>query len=130
MKSRNTGTADAGVVRIGSDQKVHVDGLVIDSGDVAAFLSKAPHGEIVERFIAAVEVGVSCLDRATAGRDMDFVKRQLQEQVHVVVNQVQKIPANLADELKKHMGTKEGQVLAPVATLIGTTAIPSSQAAK
>ena len=121
MKSINSVTADSRVVRIGSDQKVHVDGLVIDSGDVATFLSRAPEGEIVKRFIAAVEVGVSCLDRATAGRDMDFVKRQLQEQVHVVLDQVNKIPASVADELKKHMGTKEGQVLAPVATLINTT---------
>ncbi|MEE9296699.1 MAG: hypothetical protein V3W34_17280 [Phycisphaerae bacterium] len=121
MKSRNTVSPDAQAVRIGSDQKVHVDGLVIDSGDVASFLSRAPDAEIVERFIAAVEVGVSCLERATAGRDMDFVKRQLQNQVHVVLGQIQKIPANLADELKKYMGTKEGQVLAPVAALIGTT---------
>ncbi len=71
--------------------------------------------------IAALELGVACLERASAARDIDFVRRQLQDQVRVVCAQMETIPAKLVEGVTERLGTKNGQLLAPVAALVGAT---------
>jgi len=73
------------------------------------------------RLISAVEIGVGCLERAATTRDTDFVRQQMEEQVRLVTAEVEEIPAQLELELRKQIGTKDGQVLAPLAALVGTT---------
>jgi len=108
-------------VWVDKNKRVHINEVVVDSTQVAAFIAEAPDDQRVQRLTDALEVGASCLERTAAGRDLDFVKRQVQEQVCILMDQVRKIPASLAVELKALLGTKDGQVLAPVAALIGTT---------
>jgi hypothetical protein len=112
--------AATSAVRIAEDGSVHV-ALVIRSREISAYVSRFAEDERGSRLIDAMVLGVACLERANAGRDMEFVRQQLQEQVRIVVGEIGKIPAKVEGELRKCIGAKDGQVLAPVATFVGTT---------
>lgn len=121
MTKTNRTDAAAGAVRVGQDGKTRVEGLVIGCPEVAAYLSRFPDQEREARFVGAVEVGVACLERATTACDLDFVRRQIQEQIRVVTAQMEAIPARLEEQVRKQIGVGNGQVLAPVAAVVATT---------
>jgi hypothetical protein len=109
-----------GHVRIRND-RVHVEDLVFASREVAGYLERVPEPDRAGSLVRAAEVGVFCLERASASRDMDFVRQQLDRQLHLVTAELEKVPGKLKQELLKHVGTKEGQVLAPIAATVTTT---------
>lgn len=107
-------------VHITSEQVV-VENLVIANREVAGFLEKVPEPERPKALVHAAEVGVFCLERASFVRDLDFVRQQFDQQLRVITGEMEKIPLKVEQELLKKVGTNDGQVLAPVATLVATT---------
>jgi hypothetical protein len=72
-----------GHVHVRNDQ-VHVENLVLASREVAGYLERVPEPDRPERLTRAAEVGVFCLERASAARDIDFVRQQLDQQLQTV----------------------------------------------
>src|SRR3989442_986409 len=100
------------------DGGVHVRSLLISRSDVASYLRAIPEEDRVVAFIHAVEVGVFSLQRARAGADMDFVRRELDTLLARVHQVVGGVPAALEARLVERIGTADGQVLAPVQALV------------
>jgi hypothetical protein len=100
------------------ENSIRIIDLEVPGKEVADFFRDMQADEREQEFIAAVELGVSCLQRTQVGRDIDFVKRQLDLLLHNVDEKVKTIPQETQTALIAKLGTGEGQVLAPVQTLI------------
>ena len=100
---------------------VHVRDLVIARQDVADYLRAIPQEERALAFIHAVEVGVFCLERARAGADLEFVRRQVDSLLIRVQQDVAAVPAAIEKQLIEKIGTSDGQVLAPVQLVVTQT---------
>jgi hypothetical protein len=116
----NPGGLDSARIAI-ADGQVIVENLAIPNQVIVDYLQAKPEEEWPNSFIEAAEVGIFCLERANATRDLDFVRQQIQQQVALVIGELGKIPANLQVELLKKIGNQDGQVLAPISALINTT---------
>jgi ElaB/YqjD/DUF883 family membrane-anchored ribosome-binding protein len=88
----------------------------------AEYLSRHPAPERVRLFGRAVEIGVFCLERTTSSQDLEFIRRHADRVMHDVAAVVGTIPKAISSELVQVIGTRDGQVLAPVVQLIDTTA--------
>ena len=104
------------------DTGIQIKHLDIPSKDVAEFLRRIPESERVLTLTHAIEVGVFCLERASAGQDLDFVRRQIQDLLNSVQGAVEKIPEDTQKSLSAKIGTGDGQVLAPIHALVGQVA--------
>lgn len=93
---------------------VSVDGLKFTNDDVADALEKMDPRERRDELVKMIEVGQHCLERASNGKDTDFVKRQLEKLVGTVIKKVGPIPETVQAELMKKIGVKDGQVLQPL----------------
>jgi hypothetical protein len=100
---------------------VLVANLLISSQEVAGYLEKVPEPQRPDTLARATEVGVFCLERASTSRDLDFVRQQLDHQLRLVTTALEKLPVKVQQELLKHVGTKDGQLLAPIAATVATT---------
>jgi hypothetical protein len=107
-------------VEVRSGQVV-VTNLVIGSREVAGFLERVSEDERAKKLVDATEVGVACLERATATLNLDFLRQQCEQQFHLLAGEVASIPAKIQDELLKKVGIGEGQVLAPLAAFVSAT---------
>jgi hypothetical protein len=65
-----------------------------------------------------VEVGTFCLEHASAAQDLEFVRREVESLMGEVEKRVSSIPVELERTLMTRIGTAEGQVLAPIQSLI------------
>lgn len=90
----------------------------IASRDVAAYLLALDDDDRSQAFVHAVEVGVYCIQRATATVDIEFVKRKVNEVVTDLGAKLDLFPAKLEKELVEKLGSEDGQVLKPVVDLI------------
>ncbi|MCH8342386.1 MAG: hypothetical protein IH983_00175 [Planctomycetes bacterium] len=90
----------------------------IASRDVAAYLLALKDDDRSQAFVHAVEVGVYCIQRATATVDIEFVKRRVNEIVTDVGAKIDLIPVKLEKELVEKLGSEDGQVLKPIVDLI------------
>ena len=102
-------------------QTLEIDGDVltlhsfqIRNADVVAYLSQQPLEDQPLAFTRAVEVGVHCLERASAAKDTEFVKRQVERLLNEMESKVGTIPSKVRDELLSKVGTGDGQVLKPL----------------
>jgi len=100
------------------DGGVHVRSLLIPRSDVASYLRAICEEDRVVAFIHAVEVGVFCLERSRAGADMAFVRREIDALLDRVQQVVGAVPGAVETRLVEKIGTADGQVLAPVQTLV------------
>jgi len=100
------------------DRSVRVTELEIARKDVADFLRTLNEDEIEPTLIQAIEVGVFCLERARVSQDTEFVRRQLNQLLNDVEATVSKIPDQTQKALTDKIGTRNGQVLAPVKEMI------------
>jgi len=107
------------------DATVLVNNLEIRRRDVANFFAGISQEEIEDAFTKAVEVGVFCLERATAAQDMDFVRRQIDSLVTTVDRRLSAIPSEVESALISKIGMSDGQVLAPIQKLV-TNALMST----
>src|SRR5207244_754647 len=81
----------------------------------------ASESDRTKRLIDATEVGVSCLERATATLNLDFVRQQCEQQFRLLTGEVAKIPGMIQEELLKKVGSDDGQVLAPIVAVVAGT---------
>ncbi len=90
----------------------------VGSRDVAQYLRSLPK-EQHERAVAhAVEVGVFCLERAQAGQSLEFVKREVDGLLNGVKHALEKLPNETQAQIAAKIGTGDGQVLAPIQSLV------------
>jgi hypothetical protein len=97
---------------------IQVVNLDIPHKDVADFLRGLPEEEREPMFIRALEVGIFCLERARTSQDTEFVRRQVDSLLGKVEKAVETIPDQTQKALLEKIGTSEGQVLAPIHTLV------------
>src|SRR5262245_19932696 len=101
------------------DWGIDVAALHVPSRDVSKFLGSLPEAEREDELVRAIELGAFCLERARVGQDLDFVKRQVETLVAEVQTAVQRIPGDTEQAVLGKIGTADGQVLAPIRTLVG-----------
>lgn len=89
---------------------VHVNDLIIDRRDVHAYLERSAEPDKARLLIEIIETGVYCLERATQVQGMDFMRQQTE----LAIAEMAKTPSRIEQELRKLVGTKDGQLLAPV----------------
>lgn len=107
----------AGAIEITATGHVLVRQLLIDRRPVAEYLQRAEPPEWPRLLIEAIEIGVGCLERASQVNGLDFVRQQVQ----FLAAEIGKIPAGVEQELRKQIGVKDGQVLAPVVGAVAAT---------
>ena len=61
-----------------TESGVHVHDFDIPVKDVADYFQRVPEQKRETEFRRAIKVGVLCLERASTGMDLEFVKRQVQ----------------------------------------------------
>lgn len=101
-----------------SETGIRIRDLEIPRKDVAEYLNRIPDLDREFALVQAIEVGVFCLERASTTQDLYFVKRQVESLLNVVRKEVEKIPEQTQKALAERIGTGDGQVLAPVQTLV------------
>jgi hypothetical protein len=101
-----------------SDAAVHILDLEIAGKDIADFLRRHDEAERELVLARAIEVGVFCLERAASQQDTEFVRRQVDSLLTAVERQVGAIPQHVEAALLAKVGTGNGQVLAPIQTLV------------
>src|SRR5438128_1055669 len=95
--------------------------LEIPRKAVADYLRDFAEEERESQLIQAVEVGIFCLERAGAARDMDFVRSQVKSIIDEVERSVAGIPKIVENGLTEKLGTADGQVLAPIRNMVDAT---------
>jgi hypothetical protein len=101
-----------------SGSGIRIERLEVPSKDVADFLGRIPEPEREITLLHAIEVGVFCLERSRTGQDLEFVRRQVESLITAVRVAVEKIPEETQKSLSEKIGTGDGQVLAPVQSLV------------
>lgn len=101
-----------------SNSTVVVESLEFHDAAIAEFLEHVEEVERATAFLTAAQVGVFCLSRAKANRDTEFVRRQVEGLMNEVTVAVAKIPATTQEALIAKIGTANGQVLAPIQSLL------------
>lgn len=101
------------------DSLVFVRDIEIRSKDVAQYLEAVPADEREEALINALEVGIFCLGRAGGARDLDFVRREIDQLLSSVSETVDAIPAKTTEELKGRLGSDDGGILKPFSEVVG-----------
>jgi hypothetical protein len=64
------------------------------------------------------DFGVFCLERARAGQDLDFVRREIENLLSGVNAALKSLPEETKNQVAAKIGSEEGQVLAPVQKLV------------
>ena len=86
---------------------VRLEGITIQTLDVAQYLSQKPQGERVPALIRAVEVGVYCLQRAEVGQSLDFVKLEIERLIQASNTAV----ASLPDLIRERLAGPDGPTI-------------------
>jgi hypothetical protein len=101
-----------------SDTGIRIRDVLVPNRDVAEYIRGLPLDERENAVVHAVEVGVFCLERARAGQNLDFVRRAIDGLLNGVERAMERIPDETQKQLTAKLGTGEGQVLAPVRSLV------------
>ncbi len=101
-----------------SDSGIRILDLLVPSRDVAAYVRALPQDEREQAVVHAVEVGIFCLERARAGQDLDFVRREIDWLLSSVQQALEKMPDETSKQIGAKIGAGEGQVLAPLQSLV------------
>src|SRR5438128_533056 len=97
-----------------SESSVQVAGLLISRKEVADYLRRFAEEEREGKLLRAIEVGVFCLERASAAQDMEFVRHRIELMLNEVRTAVGAIPQHTETALLGKIGVNDGQVLAPI----------------
>ena len=123
MSSATTTVAGNGDAKVAADpfDSIDITGDIViihnfrvRSRDVADYLAPLPDDDRALALTRAVEVGVFCLERASASKDTEFVKRHIERLLSETETKVSGIPQAVHDQLIKKVGTGDGQVLKPI----------------
>ncbi len=102
-----------------SDGGIRIIDLEVPRKEVADYLRSVPEDERESALIHVIEVGTFCLERARTGQDLEFVRRQVDSLLASVQSAIEGIPVKTQEQLVAKIGTGEGQVLAPLQSLVG-----------
>jgi hypothetical protein len=108
------------------ETRVSVTRLEVHKRDVVEYFKVIPKDELVGAFVRAVEVGTFCLERANASQDLEFVRRQIESMISAVERRISTMPSEVESALMKRIGAGDGQVLAPIQSLVTQTAKATS----
>lgn len=100
------------------DSKVHIVSLDVGRRDVADFFEKIDDQDRENMLTRAIEIGVFCLERAQNTSDLEYVRRQVETLLSRIENAVGLIPTKTEAALLQRIGVNDGQVLAPIKSLI------------
>lgn len=90
--------------------------------DLQDYLAKFSHGDIKSEILHLIKIGLMCVVRANTNHEMDFWDKRTQELTQEVTKKVEEvIDKDLLQPLKNQIGTKDGQLLAPIADHVETT---------
>lgn len=100
------------------DDRILIHNLEILGKDAVDYLQRVPEEERDRTCTSAFEIGCRCLGNAQNTQEVEFVKRQIASLLSDVEKAIALIPNTVQQELLSKLGTQDGQVLAPVQTLI------------
>ena len=100
------------------NDRILIHNLEIVGKDAVDYLQRVPEEERDRTCISALKAGLHCLEATQNSQDIEFVKRQIASLLTDVEKAIALIPNTVQQELLGKLGTKDGQVLAPVQTLI------------
>src|SRR5262245_38139049 len=106
---------------------VRIRELHIESSDVAKYLAALTEDQREQAVVDAIKVGVFCLERARAGQDLDFVRREIEGLLSHVERALQSLPEETQSQVTAKIGTGEGQVLAPLQRLVDDVSKAASE---
>jgi hypothetical protein len=95
--------------------------------DVAKFIGAFADAHRQQAIVDAIKVGVFCLERARAGQDLDFVRREIESCLSRVRDALSVLPEETQRQVTAKIGTGEGQVLAPVTALVNEVKSAASE---
>lgn len=110
-----------------TESGVSIIGLEVRNRDVAQYLGSTPVDEREPTLVRAIEIGIFSLERARTGQDLEFVRRQVEGLMTSVRDVVQRIPGETEEALRSRVGTGDGQVLAPLLSLVNQVSQAASQ---
>src|SRR5262245_48458122 len=97
---------------------IRIHELHIENSDVAKYLRALSGDQREQAVVDAIKVGVCCLERARAGQDLDFVRREIESLLSRVERALRSLPEETQTQVTAKIGTGEGQVLAPLQRLV------------
>lgn len=106
---------------------IRIHELHVESGDVAKYLDALPDDHREQAIVDAVKLGVFCLERARAGQDLDFVRREIESLLSRVNEALHSLPDETRDRVTAKIGTGDGQVLAPLQKLVDDVSKAASE---
>ncbi len=98
--------------------RVSVSNWSFESPAVAGYLNKVDPPARMDALAKALDVGVYCLERASASQDLEFVRHQVERLLGDVEGRIRLIPAEAQKAMVEKIGDKNGQVLSPVRELV------------
>jgi len=97
---------------------IQIHELHVEHRDVATYLRALSEDQREHAVIDAIKLGVFCLERARAGQDLDFVRREIESLLTRVNEALKSLPEETKNQVVAKIGTEEGQVLAPLQKLV------------
>jgi hypothetical protein len=107
-------------IEVGEDV-VSVIQLEMTNKDVVNYFRTIQKQDRLNSFVRAVEVGTFCLERANSSQDLEFVRRQIEGMILAVEKRVSLMPSEVESALMAHIGAGDGQILAPIHSLVTMT---------
>lgn len=82
--------------------------------DLREYLTKVQHGDVKSEILHLVKIGLMCVTRANTNNEVDYWEKKSQQlQTNLV--------KGIEESIKKLVGAKDGQLLAPIADQVHTT---------
>jgi hypothetical protein len=115
--ARNGSAGSAVPITITADG-IEVREMYVRSRDAAAFFAELSPDRWETVACNALDIGIRCMQVAGDTRETEHLRRQLEAAVRDVEVALGHIPELVERRLTDHMGTDDGQVLAPVKALV------------
>jgi hypothetical protein len=90
--------------------------------DLQDYLVKISSGDIKSEILGLIKIGLMCVTRANTNNEIDFWEKKSQElQMNLLRKTEEVINKDFLQAIKKQLGVKDGQLLAPIANQVETT---------
>jgi|688.fasta_scaffold182143_2 hypothetical protein len=90
--------------------------------DLQDYLVKISPGDIKSEILGLIKIGLMCVTRANTNNEIDFWEKKSQElQMNLLRKTEEVINKDFLQAIKKQLGVKDGQLLAPIANQVETT---------
>jgi len=103
--------------------RVVIDQLEIRDKAVVDFVAQVAEDERENCLLEAIQVGAFCLERASAARDMDYVRAQIDSMMNEVDRRVQAMPNDVEELLAQKLNPEDGPILAPIKNTVNSASM-------